>query len=505
MWLKGFTNSKSVFLSNKKYFIFLFFYSFLLLLLCSTFSPLHGFNYWPDVNVYYTIGKGLFFDKIPYKDLFDHKGPIIFFIYAIGYYFSPNSFTGMFFIQTIFLTISLYYVFRISNIFVNSCLSLVCSCFFPLFLFSFNAMGGSAEEFVLAFLFISFFLFISYFKASSVYHPPLNMFIHGIIFSIVFFIKLNLIIFWFVPLFTIFLILLVNKSYDNLLKNSVYFIFGILSIFLLIFLYFSYSKGLTDFLEGYFHMNAIYGKYPNASISEYFLAVFSRIIIVFRGLYISSFLVVFGVFYFTFSKSLSKKIARITLFIWFICILLVLFTSQAVMLYYYIIYCVFIPLGIISIFLIFKLRFYPRSNHQRVYAFLLLIALFIFTAYTKTDLKTVFTEKNDENSIYSVFAQEISKRSEVDKTLLCLGLDYSINVFTKAKIVPNVQYFFTPNIGPDLYPIIYESQLSYIRNRKINYILMNDSYRYKDIFIQAIDSAEYYKIKKYNGFTLYCL
>ncbi|MDH6355503.1 hypothetical protein M2132_001848 [Dysgonomonas sp. PH5-45] len=72
-------------LSEKGILLCLFVYNALLLFLCSRMSPLYDFNAWSDINVYFTIGKGWMNGLLPYRDLFDHKGPLIFLIYGIGY------------------------------------------------------------------------------------------------------------------------------------------------------------------------------------------------------------------------------------------------------------------------------------------------------------------------------------------------------------------------------------------------------------------------------------
>ena len=58
--------------------------SVLALIIASTSSPLYAANFWTDSNLYFTIGRGMTQGLMPYRDLFDHKGPLIFMIYALG-------------------------------------------------------------------------------------------------------------------------------------------------------------------------------------------------------------------------------------------------------------------------------------------------------------------------------------------------------------------------------------------------------------------------------------
>ena len=51
-------------------------------------SPLYKLNPWSDANIYLTIGRNLLNGGKLYTDLFDHKGPILYFIYTIRFMYS---------------------------------------------------------------------------------------------------------------------------------------------------------------------------------------------------------------------------------------------------------------------------------------------------------------------------------------------------------------------------------------------------------------------------------
>ena len=84
-------------------YIFLVLYALILLLWYSyTTSPLYnriGF----DSEIFKIMGIGILEGKVPYRVLFDHKGPVIFFITALGQLFSPGR-TGLFLLRTVSLS-----------------------------------------------------------------------------------------------------------------------------------------------------------------------------------------------------------------------------------------------------------------------------------------------------------------------------------------------------------------------------------------------------------------
>ena len=69
--------------------------SILFVLIAASTSPLYEFNRNPDGQVYMDIGKMLFYGKSPYSELFDHKGPLIFLLYGVGYAINPGNFFGV--------------------------------------------------------------------------------------------------------------------------------------------------------------------------------------------------------------------------------------------------------------------------------------------------------------------------------------------------------------------------------------------------------------------------
>ena len=68
--------------------------SFCVLTVCSKNSPIYEFNDWVDGNAFFTMGKGIA-NGLPYKDLFEQKGPLLYLIYALGYLISNDSFLAL--------------------------------------------------------------------------------------------------------------------------------------------------------------------------------------------------------------------------------------------------------------------------------------------------------------------------------------------------------------------------------------------------------------------------
>ena len=53
------------------------------LFFCSKSSFGYPINDWSDANIYFTIGKGMTRGQVVYRDLYDHKGPLLYALHAL--------------------------------------------------------------------------------------------------------------------------------------------------------------------------------------------------------------------------------------------------------------------------------------------------------------------------------------------------------------------------------------------------------------------------------------
>lgn len=495
------TSLKKVIGQEKLILFALFLYSFLLLMFCSKMSPLYLFNSWPDVNIYFNMGKGMMSGLTLYKDIFDHKGPLIFFIYGIGYLISNDTFTGVYIIESVCFFFGILAVYLLARHYLNKVYSFAVVILFSYAALAFSGFGGAAEDYILILEAISLLFYVRYFllwdngKAKNSY-----MFIQGVCIILAFFIKLNFIIFQLILVSVLFLSLLFSKKHTIFLKNLTAFLLGCLVVTIPFLFYFAFNSALTDFWDGYITFNAVY-----ANAEE--VQLFSTLkLIAIRGLNLFSYSpFVFGcgfagVLIFSLTSVFIKNIwGRMGLLASFIAVTIIVLMPTPVMEYYYIIFAIFSTFSGICIFWLVQ-KYIPISD--TVYIIVLLSILGIFINFKS---KPFFTEQEAReakshapNKLGVEFAFTDIIKQEKKPTLLCLGLDKGLGVFTTSNIIPNTKYFFYPNVYHEKYPDIRNSQDEYIREKKVQFIVISSSFREYDHYMNLEDfTKNYIKIKAY--------
>ena len=160
----------------------------LLMFFCTKSSPLYVMNDWPDANAYFTMGKGMINGAVPYKDLFDHKGPFLYFLYAIGYLIDNTGFLGIFIIQIISMSLVVIFSFKIAELYTKSSKSAaVIALLVPIMMlaskvYTYNTDfgGGSPDEFIAPMIVMSLYFAIKLFKdKKTVNDGRLEMFAIG--------------------------------------------------------------------------------------------------------------------------------------------------------------------------------------------------------------------------------------------------------------------------------------------------------------------------------------
>lgn len=449
--------------------LFCFLIAFTTLLLFSKCSFLYPFNGWDDFNSFYTVGSGWANGLIPYRDLFEQKGPFLYFIFMISYLITPGKFTGIFMIEVLFFTLTLYYSSKIINLIIDKkkyrwgwlwilalyALMMTTSISF--------IEGGSSEEFNLLFVTITVFYILKYLKNEDLADISYkDLIITGLCCGLSLMIKYTTVGLWFIMMAYICIRLIKLKRWKESILKGLTFILAMLTPFLIFSIYFYLNDSLFDFVNTYFYINIF--KYSNdnnifvtilSTFYSMFAAFFSNVILV---------LVAYIVFcYYLFNIARKDKKLKISkkqkLFIGMILFsLFVLYYGQS-----------FRPYAITSMFFIVLLiiiYLYKLFYNFRVFKIASIVYIIIVLVFG-IDFKYMTTNKED--IVQYRFANIINK--EKNPTLLHYrSIDEGF--YTAAGLLPINKYFEQVNIDTLELPESYDEQDRLIMNKKVMFVVV---------------------------------
>ncbi len=222
-------------------------------------SPLYV-DYWgSDSAQFQTIGMAWVSGKVPYRDIFDHKGPFIFWVNMIGYKLGGR--TGVLTVQIFFLFFTFLGIYKtITIVSRNECYKQVGMLVSILLLANMYSGGNMCEEYCLPFLVFSAFGQYTFWfqKNNSPQHNIWWGFFYGISVSICVLTRATNAIAVLCGIVVIGITLLREKKYKNLLFNAIFFVMGLLLMFVTFGIYFGLKGAFGEFLFGTLGYNMIY-------------------------------------------------------------------------------------------------------------------------------------------------------------------------------------------------------------------------------------------------------
>jgi membrane-associated HD superfamily phosphohydrolase len=232
------------------------------MLITSPASPIINASQEIDSSVFITVAKEyLNNDKIPYRDTFDHKGPLLYLINIVGLIIGNGNIIGIWIIEIVFLFISVIFLYKISILLCNKHKEMISSfIIFVFFVMLYKAFEGGnyTEEYSLPFTFISLYLFIKHLKLNEKTYNPKDMLIHGIMCGSVIMLRANILALWITIAIITIMELINEKNLKNLFSNILAGFCGILISTLPFVIYFYANNALKDMLYCIFEFNFIY-------------------------------------------------------------------------------------------------------------------------------------------------------------------------------------------------------------------------------------------------------
>ena len=248
--------------------LYIFLTAFLTVTLNSRCSPVYPFNDWIDPNTMFTVGKSVLKGYVPYRDLYEHKGPLLLFLHTIGAAISFKSFLGMWILEILFCFAFLTIAYKTVRLYYSGDI-FVFIPFLAFAVYSSGALqaGDSAEEFALPFLAYALYTAVKSIK-TGVSLTNKDYLKIGITAACIFWSKYSLIGFYLGWYLVMLFISVKEKKFLQLLQGTGWIFTGVLITTIPIVIYFGVNSSLSYWMRCYFYDNLFtYGK-SDLSVTE---------------------------------------------------------------------------------------------------------------------------------------------------------------------------------------------------------------------------------------------
>lgn len=491
--------------------------AFVIMLLATRSSFLYPCNNWDDANSYFSVGKAIFNGKLPYREVFDQKGYLLYFLYGFCYLVSHTTFRGVFLMEWIFAAFDLWGICRILHLYLKRSTSLFLAPL-PLALvfcsYSFY-WGGAAEELCFPFLIWGLFLGLKYFKTEYPYQAMNKgtLFAAGILAGVVANIKFTVLGFFFAWMMWVAFAQLVRKDWKRAFTSCGWFLLGMLLPFVPGFLYFGIRGALYDWYWGYVYINVfLYSNLDSAgpSVGERIYIMAKILYWLIRRNFIYYAVLIPGMFVMLIQRG-QKWMSRLFVPVLFLFLFVGIYIGGSELPYYA------LPLGIFTVFGIVLIGMFcekaavavPQRMNERkkqkvtmedchgkvqtaIYGGVGVLSILFCVWIVAANSVNISWMKVKREEIFLYHFKEIVSQSE-DPTLLNIGC-LDAGLYTVCDIVPTCRWFQTQTINSD---VVLKEQEGYIKEGNTEYVLARDTYpaaireQYELVAEEVFDDGNY--------------
>lgn len=496
--------------------LFLILSAVLIITIASTSSPLFPLNPWDDANCFLTMGRGIVKGLVPYRDLYEQKGPVLYMVHALCSLVPGKSFTGVWILECVMASVFAVFSWRTVKLFVKP--SAVCTGIVPLFLSVIYSMrlfnfGDSAEELCFPLLGIVLFYALKAIKTEDNLPQLKEGFICGIIAGLLFWTKYTFTAFIAAYCLLIIIYSIAHREFKKLFSLIGMFIAGAAAVSIPVILYFVLNNALGDLFTAYFYNNMFLYHSGSRTSGIYSIPVIKNIagpfVILFRlgKEYLSLGIILILIILGAVSFERRYRLRAIILFaVTFLITAMATFPRIYYIYYYVYIFMFYLPFALI---MTVRLEGYIESklkNRKKLFP------IIVGTICTITVAVMLIRSKNNyllfkpvEDTPQYKFAEEINK-TEKPKVLTFDVMDAGF--YTSAGILPSNKFFCYLNIEKDLSDII-DEQGMLIDEYYFDYIICyDDDYdwdRYELVMVEETPFCDFTGESTTQKFCLYKL
>ena len=221
-------------------------------------SPLYPMNDWVDVNCFFTMGRGILDGFVPYRDLYEQKGPVLYFVYAIISLFSRDSFFGVYLLEAVTFGLFLYFSGKLAQLYLGASrvvyflVAILAAAVVTSWSFT---HGGSVEQNSLFMLVYSMYTILKALREERSLSFK-EAFVNGIFAGIILWVKYTMLGFYLgLATFVLIWYLTDNTLRNKLLLTIGQFLLGVGAVSVVVLSYFAVHGAIDDLFTAYFYDN----------------------------------------------------------------------------------------------------------------------------------------------------------------------------------------------------------------------------------------------------------
>lgn len=430
-------------------------------------SPIYTFNTDVDYQWYMTVGNALTKGKIPYRDIFEHKGPLVYFLTAFCCLFpSPN--IVMLIIEIFSMSLFFFFTYKICTKRLNPMLSFIIIPMLAFAIFSSWSRithGSTVEEFTLPIYTYFLSCWIEFIFEKRDWSFLRSLFI-GMCLAFIFWSKFSILSFVIAPMLIWLIINIKTKKYKTLIGNLFYMIIGFIIITCPIILFFLINHAFSDLFNVYFIFNlTVYNDFSILSRINLITANMSNFFCIGPVLL---FLFFWTIGYLIFNLNEKNLLILISFSITFIMLIFI----GRIGTYYYSILIPYTVLGSINLIQIAFSKFQKKYTRYSKFYYTLFI-FFCFAITIPFSNLPYEADRPREDHAPLVFADIINnyeKANNKEATLFCYKTpDYGI--YNAAGIIPDKKYFVMNGIDESPNSMIHNAHKNYITEQSADFVV----------------------------------
>ena len=207
-----------------------------------------------DSSVFEYIAFGMQQGEMPYRDMFDHKGPLLYVINYIGMLI--QYYKGVWYIEFIAVYLTCFFVYKTARLNCNrlACLGTVIIC--ATLLYNYYVAGNLSEEYAMPFIGIALYIFLDYFLNRNI--SKIRLMVCGFTAGGVCMLRPNMTALWIVFSLAVILECVQKKKLRDLSFFILYFCIGFFVLVLPLLIWLVVNNSFTQFIDCYIDFNMIY-------------------------------------------------------------------------------------------------------------------------------------------------------------------------------------------------------------------------------------------------------